>query len=73
MDKEGLTGAYVDWFDNYSNSWYHFDMIEAGNYHDFEYSDRPMEDRSFNSEDWIELLDPIDWSGMEQEWVRTYG
>ena len=73
VDKEGLTGAYVDWFDNYSNSWYHFDMIEAGNYHDFEYSDRPMEDRSFNSEDWIELLDPIDWSGMEQEWVRTYG
>lgn len=73
VDKEGLTGAYVDWFDNYSNSWYHFDMIEAGNYHDFEYSDRPMEDRSINSEDWIELLDPIDWSGMEQEWVRTYG
>lgn len=72
VDQEGLTGKYLNWTDNYTNSWYYYDMLEAGNYHDYSRSKRPVSQQSYCYENWTALNDPIDWAAMEQQWIRKY-
>lgn len=73
VDQSGLTGQYVDWKDNYENSWYYFDMLEAGNCHTHLYSGRVVENQDRQYENWTALVEPVDWAAMEQEWIRIYG
>ncbi len=73
VNAEGKLKNCVDWSDNYAESWYYFNMIEAGNYHDYGRSGTFVEKQSYLYERWITLYKTIDWSAMEKEWVRLYG
>lgn len=73
VDRDGMLKKCVDWSDNYAQSWYFYNMIEAGNYHDYDRSTTPVEHQSYYYEKWLTLNGVIDWSAMEKEWVRQYG
>lgn len=73
VNREGLLKKCVDWSDNYAESWYFYNMLEAGNYHDYGRSGTFVEKQNYLYERWITLYDTIDWSAMEKEWIRLYG
>lgn len=73
VNRDGLLKKCVDWSDNYAESWYFYNMLEAGNYHDYGRSGTFVEKQNYLYERWITLYDTIDWSAMEKEWIRLYG
>ncbi|MBQ8718726.1 MAG: S-layer homology domain-containing protein, partial [Clostridia bacterium] len=54
VDEEGLIDGYKVWPDNTPGTWYYYQVIEATNYHDYEY-DRIV------AEDWLEILPDKVW------------
>lgn len=72
VDEDGILENHIQWTDNYANAWYYYDMQEAGDYHDYQRSDRVVENQPYNYENWLLINDRIDWAAMEQEWIRRY-
>lgn len=71
VDAEGLADIteFIDYPDNVSGMWYYYDIVEASNYHDYERSDRPVENQTYTAENWTEYKTPIDWEKIGREWI----
>lgn len=61
VDEEGLPESYTDWVDNDPNAWYHYDMLEAGDYHTWTRSDRQVPAQAYYYEDWLVQLPVKQW------------
>ena len=72
VDEEGLLPGRINWPDNHPGTWYYYQILEAANCHCFERSDRPIDDQTFFSENWTELLPLIDWKTAEEKWILIY-
>lgn len=73
VDEDGLADEHPNWSDNYANSWYYYDMLEAGTYHDYAVSKRKIPEQTYRYENWQEVYTPVEWAAMEKEWMRLYG
>ena len=54
VDEEGLIAGYKAWPDNLPGTWYYYQVIEATNYHDYEYREDMIEN-------WTEILPDKIW------------
>lgn len=72
VDQQGLKTGYVQWTDNYRDTWYYYDVIEASTYHSYRRSTRPIEGKTFNYENWSAIREPINWADLESRWIRDF-
>jgi len=72
VDAEGLEGVanIKNWPDNQPGAWYYYDILECANYHAYERSNRPMIDRGYNIENWVEIYPHPDWDKEDAEWIK---
>lgn len=71
VDEKGLAGVteFIDYPDNTPGKWYYYDIVEASNYHDYERSNRPVENQTYKAENWTKYKTPIDWEKIGREWI----
>lgn len=71
VSEHGLLNGHIDWIDNYANSWYYLDMLEAGNYHSYRMTTETVADQQYKYGAWTELFELIDWAAQEQAWIAA--